>query len=292
MIEFLSPNLLALIAALSFAMAHVFYRDALGRMSVVAATATVNATLCAGAVLIYLGSAGAPRWAPMGVALFALVGVLGSFLGRYLNYLSITFIGLARTHVLGQTMPVWSAAAAVLLLGERLRPGVVLGTLGILAGALLLIQERKIGKKKVPILYYAVALLGPLSLAWTPTIRKIAFSHLPSVPLGIAIAMGVGVVLNLGTWPLVEEKRARTWTWSGVVRTMAGGLLNLVAAVSFWSAIKEGEVISVVPITRLSGLFVLAFSWIFFRKQERITWRVVIGALIAVAGAAAIARSG
>ena len=68
----------------------------------------------------------------------------------------------------------------------------------------------------------------------------------------------------------------------------AGAAVNVVAALMFWTAVREGEIIRVVPINRLSVLFVIFFSWLYFRKQEAVTSRVILGGLLSVAGAFAI----
>ena len=48
---------------------------------------------------------------------------------------------------------------------------------------------------------------------------------------------------------------------------------------------QTGKVVEVVPINRLSVLFVILFSWLFFQRQELISLRVVLGGLLSVAGA-------
>ncbi|MDP7504808.1 MAG: EamA family transporter [Nitrospinota bacterium] len=53
-------------------------------------------------------------------------------------------------------------------------------------------------------------------------------------------------------------------------------------------ALQGGKVTRVVPIQRLSMLYIIFLSWIFFRKDEAISARVVLGGLLAVAGAWAI----
>jgi len=49
-----------------------------------------------------------------------------------------------------------------------------------------------------------------------------------------------------------------------------------------------GDLVQVVLVNRLSVLFIILFSWLFFRKQENITWRVVVGGALPVVGAFAI----
>jgi uncharacterized membrane protein len=53
-------------------------------------------------------------------------------------------------------------------------------------------------------------------------------------------------------------------------------------------ALQGGEVTRVVPIQRFSVFFIIFLSWIFFRKDEAISARVVLGGLLAIAGAWAI----
>jgi uncharacterized membrane protein len=53
-------------------------------------------------------------------------------------------------------------------------------------------------------------------------------------------------------------------------------------------ALQGGEVTRVIPIQRLSVLCIIFLSWVFFRKDEAVSARVVLGELLAVAGAWAI----
>ena len=53
----------------------------------------------------------------------------------------------------------------------------------------------------------------------------------------------------------------------------------------FLSAIKNGKLVEVIPINRLSVLLIIFFSWFFFRKQEVISWRVIFGGILSVMGA-------
>ncbi len=77
-----------------------------------------------------------------------------------------------------------------------------------------------------------------------------------------------------------------------LVIAVAGGVMNAAAAMLFWTSLRLGEVIQVVPIRRLSVLLVVFFSWLFLGKQDRITWRVVAGAAITLIGGAAIMWDG
>ena len=92
------------------------------------AAIVVNATMCVLGVIVFSLSGSVDRWEAMGLFWFVMVGLLGPFGARVLQYKAIPRIGLARNHILLQSMPVWSAAIAIVFLGEVLTPRVALGT--------------------------------------------------------------------------------------------------------------------------------------------------------------------
>lgn len=68
--------------------------------------------------------------------------------------------------------------------------------------------------------------------------------------------------------------------------------MNAFAAMTFWVSLRLGDVVEVVPIRRISVLLVVLFSWLFMGKLDTITWRVVAGAVITLAGGLAIIWGG
>ncbi len=291
-LESIHPSILALISSATFASAQIIYRGALQKLSKSAAALIVNSTLAAFSLAFVFASGGVGRWSPAGVLWFMAAGFVGAFSARYLSYISITSIGLARTHVMAQVTPVWSAAVAVVWLGEHLRLEVALGTVAILGGAVLLVRDKGGPKERIPLPLYLVPAASSFFLAFTPALRKLGFAHLSSAPLGLAIAMGTGAVLVFLVRLIIRDARPGDRDRNTLFTVFLGGCLNFVAGLCFITAIKMGEVISVVPITRLSVLFVLIFSWFFVRREEGITWRVIMGGVFSVAGAAVIAIAG
>ena len=70
---------------------------------------------------------------------------------------------------------------------------------------------------------------------------------------------------------------------------LLGSAIQACGILVFWSSVKTGELTQVIPLSRLSLLVIIFLSWLFFREQESITWRVVAGGFIALAGAFAVA---
>lgn len=114
-------------------------------MGASSAAIVVNATMCVLGIIVFSLFGGVERWEVMGLFWFVMVGLLGPFGARFLQYKAIPRIGLARKHILLQSMPAWSAAIAIVFLGEVLALRVALGTAAIMAGSMFLVKEEHPG---------------------------------------------------------------------------------------------------------------------------------------------------
>ena len=289
LLESLHPNLLSFIAAFFVAVSQVFYRKALLHIGPATAAVVMNAltTALAGALYVFVSEAVA--WHTAGVVWFMLIGLFGSSVGRYMIFGSMRLIGLARTQIMVQSILVWSALMGVFILGERFSAGVAGGTCAIMVGAVLLVYKREAEEREVSLAYFLVPVIASFLFALTFVFRKYALAVLPSESLGIAISTATATVLLLAAMPFTqEEDGGRAWRLRGIGAIGLGVVANTAAALCFWTAFREGEVVQVIPINRLSVLWVIAFSWLFLKKQERITLRVVLGGILSVVGAFAI----
>ncbi len=282
--------LLSLFSAVLLAAAQTIYRGALQWMGPRAMTFLSNLTLVVYASIIYLSGAGLAGWPLEGVLWFMAAGLCSHFLSRNLNFLSATLIGMARSQVVLQTYPIWGVFLAVFLLGETITPPILLGTLAIVLGAILLVRERGESGKRAPLWYYVAPVLAAFFFSFAPPLRKFAFETIPSPAFGIATTALTGALLQIGSIPFVRDHQLnpRTWSPKSLWSVIVGGVFNVLSAYCFWLAIKNGQLVEVIPINRLSILFLLLFSWTFYQSLERINLRVITGALLAVAGAAAI----
>ena len=73
--------------------------------------------------------------------------------------------------------------------------------------------------------------------------------------------------------------RKRAWVWAALGGLAAGGGITLM-----FLAISNAPVVVVAPILAMNPLTAILFSQIFLRGMERLTWRVLVGALLVVAG--------
>ena len=295
LLKSLDPNLLSFIAAFFVAISQVFYRKALIHIGPGIAAIAMNALTAVLAGMLYLAWGERVSWRMEGVIWYMLIGLFGSSIGRYMIFGSMRLIGLARTQIMVQSVLVWSALMGVFILGERFSAGVAGGTLAIMVGAFLLVYKRESakeesGEKEVALVYFLVPVIASFLFSLTFVFRKYALVVLPSESLGIAISTITASALLLLAMPFTkEEGGVKDLNSRGLVTIACGVVANIIAALCFWTAFREGEVVQVVPINRLSVLWVIIFSWFFLKKQESITLRIVIGGVLSVVGAFAIA---
>ena len=134
----------SLLAASGFAATAVFARTALQRMSAPYGTllslfvSTVAAMIIAAVLhpdeLLGIGVV-ALGW------LF-LVGFLNFPLGRMFNYTSVTMVGVSKASTVVATSPLFATILAVIILGERVSPITLLGTVAVIGGVALTLNQK------------------------------------------------------------------------------------------------------------------------------------------------------
>ena len=288
MLEALHPNLMSFIAAIFVAISQVIYRLALNRLSPAITALMLNLFSAILAIGLYAAGEGVKTWPLAALFWFALVGVFGSSVGRYLSLLGVNLIGLSRNQVMVQTVLIWSSLQGILFLGEQITAGIAAGTLAIMCGAILLLYDQRADEAGVPLRYYFVPVFASFLLSLTFVFRKFGLVMLPSTSMGIAVSTGSAALLLAAIIPFDKKGGTRRWDPRGLFTVSLGTVSNFVAAIFFWSAVQRGEVVQVVPINRLSILLVIFLSWFFMQKQEAVTWRIALGGAFSVVGAFAV----
>jgi drug/metabolite transporter (DMT)-like permease len=137
------PVILALLAALGFALSGVFVRMAGPRVAVLTGTAvSVVASLTIAVIPAIVLELPALQRISIAGFLWILLAFVNYPLGRTLNYASVRRIGAARAAPLFSSSPLWSVVLAVAFLGERPNVMIIAGTVAIVAGVVLIVTER------------------------------------------------------------------------------------------------------------------------------------------------------
>lgn len=270
-------------AALCFSIAHVFVRRGL-----------VNSNALTGS-LISLGTSAAIFWllalalvplsalrAP-GVGYFVAAGVFAPAIGQTLGYVGMEKIGVARAAPIVNTSPIFSSLFAVFFLGELWTGQNMLGTSLVIAGVIVLSSSKpaKGEWRKKDIIY---PLLGAVAFGVSTTLRKSGLMTIPLPLLAAAITVGTAfVVLSFiiqvrgGRRALKFHRQSNGWLFGAA-------LVNTGAILSFFSALNVGKIVRVEPLVACNPLLTILWAAIFLRQIERLSPRIIFGALVTVAG--------
>ncbi len=285
MLDSWDPNLLAILSAVLIAIARVFYTAGLTKITPAISNCILALVSTAVALTAYLLQGGVPEWPIEGLLWFISAGVFGTFVGRFLFMVSIKLLGMARSTVIAQTVLIWSPVPAVVFLGERMTLAIAAGTIAIMCGSILLVLDKGEAKQKFHLRYYLVPFVMTMAFSLAHMSVKKGLLEIPSPALGMLTASLTAIFLTTGFVFLIEGVKWKALEKKPLMAIAIGTLLNGFASFSLWGAMKNGDLVQVVPLNRLSVLLVILFSWLFFRKQELINFRVVFGGCLAVLGA-------
>jgi drug/metabolite transporter (DMT)-like permease len=301
----------ALLSALSFSLSDVFARRgvAVAPPSYGAfATVIMGVPMFAVAALVTGQLLNYDELPGRGYALLAAAGLVHYVVGRYFNYSAVQAIGAARASpVQSLTLP-YSVIVALLLLDEGVTTGMVVGMALILVGPAIMVERQQ---RRSPVVAaeaalegeppppspqpfelrqaegYAFALIAAISYGSSPVLIRAALEDTDGLAIfGGFISYVAAAAFLLASLLVPARRQMRQALTLPVFRAFFGaGFAVFVAQMLRFTALELASVAVVATLLRFAGIFTLLLSWLFNRDLERITWRLVIGVLLSVAGA-------
>jgi len=216
---------------------------------------------------------------------FALGGLLLPGVGQLLVTLAILEAGASRTSIVFGVAPLVSVTIALVVLGEPVRAPLIVGAVLIVAGGVELARERErpADVRAVGLLYaFVVTVLFAVRdnlLRWLSrdTVTPPAVAAAATLLAGLA-------VLAVALAPRVHGRPATRDTWPFVL----AGLCLGGSYVCLFEALYRGRVTVVSPLVATEALWAVGLSLLLIRDRELVGRRLVVGALLVVAGGALI----
>ena len=212
---------------------------------------------------------------------FVFAGVLAPGIAQILFTFAVRDAGASRTSVTVGTAPLFAVAAALLLLDEPLVAGLAIGAALIVTGGVLLASDRARPEhfKRIGLVYallctIAFALRDPL-VRWLGTE---ATDVEPIVAASVTMLTGTGVSLGFALL------RRAPLSWTAAQRFVPAGLCYGLSYVFLFEAFYRGRVSVVSPMVATESLWGVVLSWLVLRKSEHVGPRLVLGAVLVVAG--------
>ncbi len=283
---------LAVVVAFVFAIG-----DIVGRLAVRHSTPYGGALLgtLAGLAVFALIALGSGYWEDVnltGVFWFFAAGVFYPGLGYITIFKAFECVGVARTAPILCISPLISVTIAVLFMGER--PGffVLGGPVLIVLGVVSISLDKDDEARGMSFRKLLWPLLTAVCFGATPLLRKTGLQYLPSPVMGMLFSSLGGLFALLACVGFIPRAQRFSRHRLGAVQYILTGLIYALAVYLYFLALGKGTVSVVVPLVLTYPLFVLIVMALAFKKLERITPRLVVGALLTVAGAGVITGLG
>lgn len=231
-----------------------------------------------------------PEWWDLRAILwFSAGGITGPAIGRVFMYQAIHYLGVSRAMPLMATMPLFTAVLAFGFLGERPGPFIWAGTLLVVSGCAG-VTMKKSSDTSWERRFLWLSFISILGFAISNIFRKVGVGIVPSPLMGVTVTYVTGLIfLSLISGFLPEEHRPRLQWGKAWIFYGACGALNTMAFLSHFFAIRYGDLTIVTPLSAMSPVVALLLSAIFLRDIERVTFSIIAGTALAVAGGVLIA---
>jgi drug/metabolite transporter (DMT)-like permease len=273
----------AICSAFLYALSNVITKIGLRYVST-SSGVLISLLFCFVSVLVYcLFSTSLDKYLNRGVLFFLAAGIIGPFWGRVLLYIGIKRVGTAIASTLYEDKPLFSIIAAVIVLGEGLSLSIFFGMFLMMAGTAIVSLEKSGGQIETK--WSKKDLIFPLAsgacYGVAHALRKMGLNVTPSPLVGVMVQnIGAMVFIPILFLSIIGEENILSnnksaWLLFGLV-----GILQVLAQWCLFKALQIGKVVVVSPLSSLSTFFVLFLTAVFLHGLEKVTWRILFGAIL------------
>ena len=220
-------------------------------------------------------------WLTYAALMFGLVGIFRPALSSALAMSSIEKMGPTLTSALTASAPLFGAFWAIAVLGEKMTWPLAVGTLAVIAGAIVAAWNPKGLKRSWPLWALVLPLGAAFIRATGHAVTKIGLGEIPSP----SYAVFMGNTVSLGTSAIALRLEGRpvsgnfaSWRWF-----IAAGIANALSIQFLNNALFIGTLLSTMPIVSASPVFTMLLGFFYFGR-ETITWRTMATIALIVPG--------
>ena len=231
---------------------------------------------------------------PSTILWFVLLGLIQFPGGRFLNYTGIRLAGVARATSISGTSPLFAALLAILFLGEQVTSSIVLGTVAVAAGLALVMSQRGVfpstqsqevqpsrtGRVAIGLL---CAVAGAAAYGTGHAIARHVVTTAAPAPVTATYTLFFGMLFLfvISVPHLKRDLRAPRWA---LIMMALAGVCSSFGIFLMYTALARAPVMLASPIVATYPLIAMTFTHIFLQRLERVTLRMVLGAILVAVG--------
>lgn len=301
MIDF-KGEVAALCAAFLWAVSSVIYSRLGQRISPLALNLLKGAIAIALLILtLLLRGELLPAITPVPLCLLLLSGVLGIGIGDTAFFVALNCLGARRALLMETLAPPITAIGALIFLQEQLSVGAWCGILLTIIGVAWVVTERVSSSSVSPVNLaqgISFGLLAAFALATGGVLSRAALATTTVSPLWAALLRLIAAVLILLPWvwikgELPQVTKRQNYSQIKILKLLSAFRAIFIAAfagtyLGIWlqqTAIKFTAAGIALTLTNTSPLFVLPIT---IYMGEKVSFRAIIGAVVALSGVAAL----
>jgi drug/metabolite transporter (DMT)-like permease len=213
---------------------------------------------------------------------FLLLGAFVPGLSQLLVVHAVQAAGASRAGILFGMAPLFSALIAIVAFGEPFRWPLAAGTLLVVAGGVTLAWERN---RPLDYKAYGAVLAVTVAVAFglRDNVARTVGEDVAADPLAqtTAIMLGASIVLLAN---LLRRPSALPRLRAAFAPFALSGAVTALAYATLLEALDRGRVTVVAPLVGTGVLWTVVFSWVFLGRSELVGRRLLVVALLVVAG--------
>jgi drug/metabolite transporter, DME family len=284
----------SLMTALMWGIMQVFYKRGLaaGGNPLQSSLTVVGVNLLIFCVLLLVVPENGTRFEHLSLratCIFAVGGLLGTALGRFINAVGIDQVGATVNSAASSSRPLFTAAIAMLWLGESGEPLLYVGIVLLVLGVVILtfskggdIRGWRPTALWIPLAGAAVLALGNVIRRFGLTTTSITVIEALTINQAAAFAALLAYALAAGGRDVLRAPRATYFFF------LLAGIFGAAALLTLFEALNGGPVTIVDPLVGTQPLFTTLLAYFLLGDLERITLSLVVGTILVVIGATMI----
>jgi drug/metabolite transporter (DMT)-like permease len=218
---------------------------------------------------------------------FALAGVLVPGVSQLVMVQAIRHTGASRALIVVGVAPLLSVLLALALLDEPFEPALAIGTVLVVAAGFVLAGERR--PEHFLLLGSVLALLCAVMFAVRDNVvRWAAREEHPPPLVAAAVSLVCAAVVVVAWLVVVRRGTVRRRVSRGTSAFVVAGVSLGLAYAALVAGLDSGRVTVVAPLNATQALWAVVLGAAFLGASEAINRRVVVAAVLVVAGGALI----